>query len=374
MIKRNRHIAKYYFVKHSIRQIQVEKSAEWPKLMGMNFRRDINVSDRRGAFAALVAAGMLWGLTVPLSKLALEWLDAGWLTVLRFGLAAPLLLLATRPAHLRAALTPRVALAGAIGFGLVIVLQNAGIARTNVSHASLIVGAVPVLVALIAVALRRGTGAPLGWAGHVLALAGVGLVAGAGGAGSSLAGDAIVLGSVILSATFIVAQPSLLRGRDPVAVTAVQLAAGALAALPYAVVAEGVPPAPVAEAPVLAAIGLAVAGTLLAFSLFAYGQSRVPADVAGAFVNLEPLVGSVAAAVAFHEPFGAIQLAGAAAILAGLALGSLRRPRKPPDGLPSPRGRVHDHGRGQRDSRLVLGRGSVRRRRGGHRPRTPAGR
>ena len=56
----------------------------------------------------------------------------------------------------------------------------------------------------------------------------------------------------------------------------------------------------------------------------------MPADVAGAFVNLEPLVGALAAAVAFHEPFGGVQLAGAAAILAGLALGSLRLPRKRP--------------------------------------------
>ena len=75
----------------------------------------------------------------------------------------------------------------------------------------------------------------------------------------------------------------------------------------------------------LAAVGLALAGTLLAFSLFAYGQSRVPADIAGAFVNLEPLVGALAAAVAFHEPFGAVQLAGAAA-----------DPRRPRPRLPAP--------------------------------------
>ena len=330
--------------------------------MSMNLRRhNTHLTDeRRGAFVALVAAGILWGLTVPLSKLALEWLDAGWLTVLRFGLAAPLLLLATRPARLRAALTPRVALAGAIGFGVVIVLQNAGIARTNVSHASLIVGAVPVLVALIAVALRRGTAGPLGWAGYVLALAGVGLVAGAGGAGSSLAGDAIVLVSVMLSAAFIVAQPSLLRGRDPVAVTAVQLAAGALAALPYAVVAEGMPPAPAAEAPVLAAIGLATAGTLLAFSLFAYGQARVPADVAGAFVNLEPLVGAATGAVVFHDALGGSQLMGGTAIVLGIALGALPRNRPAVTEEPA-RGAVVREGRRPHDSgRAVTHRPSAR--------------
>ena len=284
-----------------------------------------------GALAALAAAGVLWGLTVPLSKVALGWLDAGWLTVVRFGLAAPLLLLAARPAELRRALTPGIAGAGAIGFGLVIVLQNAGIAHTNVTHAALIVGAVPVLVALLAAGLRHGTAGPLAWAGHLLALAGVAFVAGGGGAGSSLGGDAMVLASVALSAGFMVLQPRLLAGRDPLAVTAVQLGAGALAALPFALVAEGLPAAPAGELPVLAAVGLALAGTLLAFSLFAYGQSRVPADIAGAFVNLEPLVGAFAAAVAFHEPFGGVQLAGAGAILAGLALGSLRpRPRSRP--------------------------------------------
>ena len=45
-------------------------------------------NNRRSAVAALAAAGMLWGTTVPLSKLALGWLPPGWLTVARFGLAA----------------------------------------------------------------------------------------------------------------------------------------------------------------------------------------------------------------------------------------------------------------------------------------------
>ena len=45
---------------------------------------------------ALAAAGALWGLTVPLSKLGLEWLGAGWLAVARFAIAAPLLALVAR--------------------------------------------------------------------------------------------------------------------------------------------------------------------------------------------------------------------------------------------------------------------------------------
>ena len=62
------------------------------------------------AILALAGAGVLWGLTVPLSKLGLEWLGPGWLAVARFALAAlPLALLARR--RLRGALDPAVALA-----------------------------------------------------------------------------------------------------------------------------------------------------------------------------------------------------------------------------------------------------------------------
>ena len=53
-------------------------------------------TNRRLAIAALAVAGMLWGTTVPLSKLALAWLPAGWLTVARFGLAAAVLLVLVR--------------------------------------------------------------------------------------------------------------------------------------------------------------------------------------------------------------------------------------------------------------------------------------
>src|SRR3954470_24538352 len=137
---------------------------------------------RHSSLVALLAAGLLWGLTVPLSKLVLEWLDGGWLTVVRFELAAPLLALAGRR-HLRAALTPRVLFAGAVGYGVVIVLQNAGIGSTSVSHAALIVGAVPALVAMIAAVTGPSSTGPAAWLGFALALAGVGIVGGGGGGG-----------------------------------------------------------------------------------------------------------------------------------------------------------------------------------------------
>jgi O-acetylserine/cysteine efflux transporter len=277
---------------------------------------------RRRAVAALAAAGLLWGLTVPMSKLALAWLPPAWLTFARFGLAAAVLLAGAR-SRLRPAWTPGVLVSGAIGYGGSVLVQNAGITRTSVSHAALLIGATPVLVAIIAAAWHRTVARPVAWAGFAVSLAGVGLVTGGAGGGATPGGDALVLASLLLSAGFTVAQARLLPGRDPIAVTAVQFLAAAIAVLPVAVAAEGMPAAPRGAGTVLAVAGLAAVGTLLPFTLFAFGQSRVSAEVAGAFLNLEPLVGALAGVVAFGDPAGPLQLAGGTAILAGIALSSL---------------------------------------------------
>lgn len=283
------------------------------------------------AFVALTAAGTIWGLTVPLSKLALGWLDPAWLTVVRFGVAAPVLAFVAR-GRLREAVTPAILAWGAAGYGMVIVLQNLGIERTSVSHAALILGAVPALVAIVAAAVGRGSSGPVAWAGFAIALGGVGVVAGSGGE-AALGGDALVLGSAALTAMYIVAQRPLLAGRDPVAVTAVQMAAAAAAALPIALLYGQAPaPAPLGGE-VLAVVGLATIGSVLPFALYAYGQARVPAEIAGSFVNLEPLVGACVGALAFHEPLGALHGLGALAILAGIVL-SLER-RRPASAAPA---------------------------------------
>jgi O-acetylserine/cysteine efflux transporter len=280
-------------------------------------------TNRRRAVAALTAAGLLWGTTVPLSKLALGWLAPGWLTFVRFGLAAAILLAAAPRARVRAACTPSVLASGAIGYGGSVVVQNAGITRTSVSHAALLIGATPVLVAIIAALWHRTVARPVAWVGFAVSLAGVGLVAGGGGGSATATGDGLVLASLLLSAAFTVAQARRLQGRDPVALTAVQFLGAALAVLPFSVVSEGVPALPAEPGAVLAVAGLVVGGTLLPFTLFAYAQGRVSAEVAGAFLNLEPLVGAVAGVVVFGDPAGPVQLAGGAAILAGIALSSL---------------------------------------------------
>ena len=286
-------------------------------------------TDRRPALAALTAAGVLWGLSIPLSKAALGWLDPAWLAAVRFLVAAPLLALAARGA-LRGSTTPRLALWGAVGFGAVMLLQNLGIARTSVSHAALIIGVVPALVALAAAARGRATAGPLAWAGFATALGGVALVAGSGG-DATLAGDLLVLASAALTALFIEAQSRLLPGRNATAVTAVQMATAAAVLVPVALALEGAPAATGATGGTVAAVAaLVVLGTILPFALYAIGQARVPAELAGAFVNLEPLVGAMIGAAVFHDAFGTGQALGSAAILGGILLSVAPPPRRTP--------------------------------------------
>src|SRR5271157_729427 len=297
-------------------------------------------ANRRHAVAALMAAGLLWGTTVPLSKLALEWLSPGWLTATRFGLAAAVLMAVagrtTGRTRLRAAFTPKVLASGALGYGGSVMVQNAGITRTSVTHAALLIGATPVLVAIIAAVWHRTVARPVAWAGFAVSLLGVGLVAGGGGGGATMAGDGLVLASLFLGAAVTVAQGRLLAGRDPVAVTAVQFLGAALGALLVVLCTEGAPAVPARPGPVLAVLALAAGGTLAPFTLFAFGQKRVSAEVAGAFLNLEPLVGAIVGAAAFGDPVGLAQAAGGLAIVAGIGLSSLpllagrRRPQAGP--------------------------------------------
>ena len=117
---------------------------------------------------------------------------AGWPFV-RFGLAAAILLAASPRRAVRAACTPLVLASGAVGYGGSVVVQNAGITRTSVTHAALLIGATPVLVAIIAALWHRTVARPVAWAGFAVSLAGVGLITGGQGGGATSRGDGLVL-------------------------------------------------------------------------------------------------------------------------------------------------------------------------------------
>jgi len=120
----------------------------------------VATTSRTRAVAALAAAGVAWGTSVPLSKAALGWLPPAWLAVARFALAAAVLLATVDSSALRAALRGPVVAWGAAGLGGSVLIQNAGLSKTSVTHAALLIGAGPVLVAVIAAAWHRNVARP----------------------------------------------------------------------------------------------------------------------------------------------------------------------------------------------------------------------
>jgi drug/metabolite transporter (DMT)-like permease len=259
-----------------------------------------------------------------LSKTALTGFGPGWLTVIRFTVAGLILIAVLRP-RLRD-VRPALVLWGALGYGACIAIQNIGLTRTSVTHAALLVGAVPVLVAVMAVIFDRARVRPVAWAGFGLSLAGIAVVAGSGGGSASLLGDALVFTSVLLGSGFTIIQGRLLPGQDVIAVSAAQFLASAALIAPIALVTEGIPgpgPAGWSTSAVLATAALATIGTVLPYTLFAIGQTGVAPQIAGAFLNLETLVAALLGATLFGEVMGAGQAAGGVALLAGIYLSTV---------------------------------------------------
>ena len=85
-----------------------------------------------------------------------------------------------------------------------------------------------------------------------------------------------------------------------------------------------------------AAVGaLVVVGTLLPFTLFAWAQAQVRPQVAGAFLNLEPVVGAAIGALVLGEAFGTPQALGGLAVLGGIALSTVPARRRAPARVPA---------------------------------------
>jgi drug/metabolite transporter (DMT)-like permease len=264
---------------------------------------------KRLPFCALILAGVCWGVGFPLGKLALREIDAAHMVLLRFGVAA----LCALPFALRSAATrglfrsPVVLLAGAL-YGVAFLVQFEGLARTSVTLAALLVGAMPALIALAA----RLLGEPVSrtsWVGVAGATAGAALIAGRPGAAGSPMGVILCLGAlpIFLGWLFVSRRAPTTDPRDPaaaipaMAVPAATVIIAALTILPIALVMHGPPRLNLSPAAWAGIVGQGAFSTLLATAAWQYGVTRVGAASAGVFINIEPLMGAAIGAALFGD-------------------------------------------------------------------------
>jgi drug/metabolite transporter (DMT)-like permease len=281
-------------------------------------------------YGACALAGCLWGMGFYFGKLALREMSVGHMVLYRF-LFASLGMLPIMLTSGRRAKGPRwtgrevatLLTAAALGIPIQFLLQFEGLARTTVSHASLMVGTMPVLLALGATLFA---GERLDWIGW-LALAGStvgaalivlgGRQAGAAGSVPTLGGDLLVVISLTIALGWILMNKSLMQAHSPLAVTAYGILSGTLMLAVWVVVFDGLPP--LASVSLTAWLALAASGVLCTATttlLWNWGIHHVPASRAGVFLNIEPALGSLLGVQLLGDKLGPFAWVGGGLILA----------------------------------------------------------
>lgn len=277
---------------------------------------------------ALLLVTLIWGVTFPVVKTALDAASPLCFNAARMSLAAGLLLAVYRPAPRR--LTPALWGAGAtLGFCLAAgyALQSAGLALTTSSKSAFITSFSVILVPLLLAGVwRRKLGGAVWW-GTALALAGLYFLVAAPGAAAALrpgAGDAwgeALTGVCALAFAFQIVflgewAPRFRFGD----LATLQIGFAALftwIAIPA--LADVEPPRWHSRPELwLAVVATAVLATALAFTVQTWAQQFTPATHTAVIFASEPVFAWLASTLGWHEHLLPVQLAGAAMIVAAM--------------------------------------------------------
>lgn len=285
----------------------------------------------RTALVGLMALNLVWGGSLPATKVALESFTPLVLTTLRLVVAAllfvclvgigPIIRLGWRQAGVAGGL-------GVVGYTGTQALQAVGAAGTDAASATVLVVTAPLWIAILAAVVLRERLTVVGSAGLVVALAGVVLVSGLAEnwppSGSALSG-LIVLASGVALALYTVLGKAALRRVEPLVFIGTGCIGGAIASIPLGVwQAATQPQAPTTLGWLMLAY-LAVVVTFAGFIVWFWGVRAVPAGQAGALMFLQPVSGLALSAAILGDRLSPTFLIGAALVLAGTYLAAAFR-------------------------------------------------
>jgi drug/metabolite transporter (DMT)-like permease len=281
-------------------------------------------------YGACALAGTLWGTGFYWGRVALDEMSVANMVLYRFLFASLGILPVVFRRRVR--LTRNewwiLLITAAFGVPIQFLLQYHGLALTTVSHASLMVGAMPVLLAAAAAIFAGERLDWLGWVALGASTVGAGMVVLGGSRASSghetptLAGDLLVIASLIVALVWILLSKKLLQRNSAPVVSGYTILIGALMLViwDYAPVLAGhrVALPPVAGVSMRAWIALAISGVLCTAAttlLWNWGMHHVPASRAGVFLNIEPAVGSILGVELLGEKLGPFAWLGGALII-----------------------------------------------------------
>lgn len=262
-------------------------------------------------YGACAMAGCLWGTGFYFGRLALNEMSVEYMVLYRF-LFACLGMLPVALVHRVRFTRPELRMllaSAALGIPIQFLVQFHGLALTTVSHAALMVGSMPVLLAAAAAIFAGERLDWIGWVALVSSTLGTALIVLGGKHGPathgqpSLTGDLLVVASLCTALGWILFSKKLMERHSPPVVTAYTILAGTAMLSIWILVPElvkpwipnGSRPMPFAHISSTAWIALAISGlacTATTTFLWNWGIHHVPASRAGVFLNIEPALGS----------------------------------------------------------------------------------
>ncbi|HSY68183.1 MAG TPA: EamA family transporter [Edaphobacter sp.] len=274
-------------------------------------------------FAACAVASCFWGCGFFFGKIALAEMNFAHMVLYRF-LFAIMVLLPLLLTH-RPGLNPRewglLAVASFLGVPVQFLIQFYALSITTVSHAALMVGTMPVILAVGAALFAHERMDRVGWMALAGSTCGAGLIALSGGShakgGATLAGDVLVVVSLLIALFWILINKELMGRHSHVVVTAYGLLIGTGMLMVWVPLRYGMPP--VAEVSLKTWLALAASGVLCTATttlLWNWGMTQVPASQAGVLLNMEPLMGSLLGVLVLGERLGPSAWVGGGLILA----------------------------------------------------------
>jgi drug/metabolite transporter (DMT)-like permease len=212
---------------------------------------------------------------------------------------------------------------GVFGHGLYQFFFIGGLALTSVATSSLMLAATPVVIALMSAAIGEDRVSRLHWAGALLSVVGIYGVVGraAPGERTSLAGELMIFGAVCCWALYTIAARRLMVRHSPLGVTGISMAIGT--ALYVTVMLPHVTAVPWTSLGAGTYVAIVYSGLFalgVAYTIWYAAVRQIGSARTSVYSNVVPLVAMATAAVFLHEPLSLLQLAGAAAVIAGVAL------------------------------------------------------
>jgi drug/metabolite transporter (DMT)-like permease len=273
---------------------------------------------------SLATAGCLWGTGFYFGKIALGEMPVSTMVLFRFAFACAGLLpfmFFERP-RFGGSEWGWVLVASVLGVPVQYLVQFKGLSLTTVSHASLMVGTLPMLLAIAAVVFAGERLHFDGWLALAASTAGAALIAlsskrASGIVHASIRGDLLVVLSIFAAIAWILISKRLMRKHSPVTVTGFVYWTGMLLLAAVVVTAFGIPSLHYSTRAWTAVAEQGLLATASTTLLWNWGLKRVTASQAGIFVNLEPLVGAILGVSLLHEDLGIMAVAGGVLIIGG---------------------------------------------------------